>query len=588
MLLESRGVDSSSPVEPNVVLAELQASLPQPEDPASLLAMAELHEMAGRKAGLLSKDQAVEHDYIAAVLASKVLFDLPRADSFSATAEQLGQARVVHDRALARLLKRTGGADLEIGPDWFGELDRLGLPIVVRQDPSLWNPSWFHEIKFCSDYRVRGIRSHIRNPGVGVPMFGVRNYMKNPDDQPIEGEQRFYPKIQVYPTVAVLRPPTEETHGAAVLEFHDPLRFDAVRGGSATLLLASDLSTPVAYHFATGNLAVEEQIGMFRPEHFGTRSGLHLLHPYEPGKMPIVFVHGLWSSPKAFAQSLNELRGDPLIRSKYQFWFFMYPSGDPYLHTAALLRDDLRQVRHVLDPNLQDPALDQMVVVGHSMGGLLVKLTIEDSNDRMWKLFAVRPFDEVNLSQRSRELLRKTFFFEANRSIRRVVFIATPHRGSQLGNNVIGRIGSSLIERPKDLSELHDEVMRQNDPSTFGPLFGKRLVSSIDLLGEGDATLAALDETPIAPWVVAHSIVGNIANGPLQSSTDGVVPYRSSHLESAKSEYVVPASHFLQDDPRTIAELKRILVEHSTAAGPEIELSLRKLNSKADHNSELK
>ncbi len=586
MLLESRGVDSSQPIEPNIALAELQSGMKDSEDPASLLAMAELHEMAGRKAGLLARDQAARHDYIAAVLASKVLFDPPRANSFSATAEQLGQAHVVHDRALARLLKRTGGPDLQIGPDWFGELDRIGLPIVVRQDPNLWNPSWFHEIKFCSDYRINGIRSPVHNPGLGVPMFGVRNFMKNPEAQPTEGEQRFYPKIQVYPSVAVLRPPSEDTHGAAVLEFHDPLRFDAIRGGSATLLLASDLSTPVAYHFATGNLAVEEQIGMFRPEHFGTRSGLHLVHPYETGKIPIVFVHGLWSSPKAFVQCLNELRGDPQIRSKYQFWFFMYPSGDPYLHTAALLREDLKQVRRVLDPERRDPALDQMMLVGHSMGGLLAKLAVEEGGDRMWSLISARPFDQVNLSDRSRELLRKTFYFEPSRSVRSVVFVATPHRGSQLGNNLIGRIGSSLIERPKDLSELHDEVMRHNDPSTFGPLFGKRLVSSVDGLGEGDPTLKVLDETPIAPWVEAHSIVGNIANGPLQSSTDGVVAYRSSHLENAASEYVVPASHFLQDDPRTIAELRRILLEHSSKAGPEIDLALRKIGAKNENKHE--
>jgi len=64
-----------------------------------------------------------------------------------------------------------------------------------------------------------------------------------------------------------------------------------------------------------------------------------------------------------------------------------------------------------------------------------------------------------------------------------------------------------------------------------------------------------------------HSIIGDRGKGDTPNSTDGVVPYWSSHLDGAKSELIVPGPHGSQNLPQTIAELDRILRLHLRANG---------------------
>ena len=123
-----------------------------------------------------------------------------------------------------------------------------------------------------------------------------------------------------------------------------------------------------------------------------------MLEPYDPRKVPVLMVHGLWSSLITWMEMFNDLRGDTEIRDNYQFWFYLYPTGQPFWTTAAQLRQDLAHARKVLDPNRQAVALDKMVLVGHSMGGLVAKLqTVESGND-YWNLISEEPFSELQTS----------------------------------------------------------------------------------------------------------------------------------------------------------------------------------------------
>ena len=82
----------------------------------------------------------------------------------------------------------------------------------------------------------------------------------------------------------------------------------------------------------------------------------------------------------------NDLRADPELRDRFQFWFYFYPTGDPYLATAADLRDDLeRTCGPTSTPITRTTALGNMVLVGHSMGGLISKLLTVDSGDDFWR-----------------------------------------------------------------------------------------------------------------------------------------------------------------------------------------------------------
>ena len=124
-------------------------------------------------------------------------------------------------------------------------------------------------------------------------------------------------------------------------------------------------------------------------------TGLSLLRPYTRGKIPVVFIHGLWSNPWSWDRMIAELEADPSLADRYQSWTFGYSTGDPIPYSASLLRRDLQEVRRKFDPDDSDAAFNRMVLVGHSMGGLLTKMMVQDSGTRLWRLISDRPIDDA-------------------------------------------------------------------------------------------------------------------------------------------------------------------------------------------------
>ena len=267
-------------------------------------------------------------------------------------------------------------------------------------------------------------------------------------------------------------------------------------------------------------------------------------------------VHGLWSSPMAWARVVDELRGDPELRARYQFWMYMYPTGNPFLLSAADFRTALGDVRQVVDPEGTDRAFDQMVLVGHSMGGLVSKLLITDSGDAIWRVYSEQPFDRLAVGPAHRALLRRVMFFRPmpcsggwSSSPRRTAvrsWAATSSGGS----------GTGSIQLPSPLHETYLAMIEANGPEFFTAGFREGLPSSIDELAPDNPLLTAMASLPVAPGVVCHSVIGKWGPGPLESSSDGIVPYTSSHTDLAVSEFVVRKLHECQDDPRTIRELR--------------------------------
>ena len=124
-------------------------------------------------------------------------------------------------------------------------------------------------------------------------------------------------------------------------------------------------------------------------------SGLSLVRPYVRGKIPVVFVHGLWATPASWRPMIEALAADPAIDDRFQFWTFGYSTGNPIPYSAYLLRRDLDEARRRLDPDKTDAAFDRMVLVGHSMGGLLCKMIAVDPGDRLWRAVSDRPVGEL-------------------------------------------------------------------------------------------------------------------------------------------------------------------------------------------------
>jgi pimeloyl-ACP methyl ester carboxylesterase len=302
-----------------------------------------------------------------------------------------------------------------------------------------------------------------------------------------------------------------------------------------------DLETPLDATRATGARFGAGLVNLVRPGHFSGRPRVVFLELFDPDKRPLVLVHGLLSTPRMWAPLVKALLADAQIRNQYQLWFFYYPTGQPVPLSALQLREALDDAVRTHQPR------KPMVLVGHSMGGILSRaqvsrLTVEEA--------ATLVPDVANLPETS--LVHRALVFEPRADVERVVFMFTPHRGSRLASGGLGAWGIRLIRLPDTLIREIADVFDQITEAAGG-----ELPTSIHGLSPDSAFLKALDGSKAT--VPTHSIIGNRGRGPLATSSDGVVPYRSAHLPSAESEVVVPTGHGGFAHPLAVAELRRIL-----------------------------
>jgi pimeloyl-ACP methyl ester carboxylesterase len=540
-------------------------------DPNLLLARGEASYHAGIGSRRESKTLDARYQIDAIADSTSAILGLESDLTSRGRDSRIESARVLNDAAQEEFLRVTSGRRVRLDDAWRASLAERGIRLTIVQNGEFLTPESFDEFKFVDDFAIKNLDREFKTPGVGVPLMAIRKF----DLRKLEGRQgveKFLMPRQVYPMTALLKldpPSTGEDYGLR-LELHDPLVERRVERNGRLEPLASDLTTPLVYHFARSPLPILQEIGLLDPQWLEKLAGLYMLHPYEPGKIPVVLVHGLRSSPAAWMKVINDLRGDPNLRDRYQFWLFMYPTGTPFPASASKLRQGLDELRQVIDPNFDDNALDRTVLVGHSMGGLISKMLIESSGDEVWKLVGRRPFEELQATPEHKEMLRRTFFFEPHPSVSRVVFIATPHRGSELGDQFIGRMTDRLIRLPLSLRMMYKTLLAQNGPDFFTSETRKRgLPSSIDELRTDNPLLMTLARLPRKPGVPVHSIIGQKdPNVPIDQSSDGVVAYVSSHLDWSASERVVPGDHGCQDTPETIAELRRILYLHLGKSPP--------------------
>jgi hypothetical protein len=289
--------------------------------------------------------------------------------------------------------------------------------------------------------------------------------------------------------------------------------------------------------------------------------------PYRPGLIPVVFVHGTESSVIRWAEMYNRLLADPEIRRRYQFWFFQYESGKPIALSALRLREALATAVARLDPEGKDPALRQMILIGHSQGGLLVKMQVVSTGDRLWNAVSRKPLEELQLSDETRVLFRRGLFVEPLPTVSRVIFICTPQRGSFVaGSNIIANLVRRLVTPPSALAGVAADLARNPDVARAG-----FVPTAVDNMSPENPFILGLQAIPVVPSVKVNSIIAVEGDGPVEQGDDGVVKYSAAHIEPVESELVVRSSHSTQGNPHTIEEVRRILRLHvgpKTGPGP--------------------
>ena len=339
------------------------------------------------------------------------------------------------------------------------------------------------------------------------------------------------------------------------------LKTDTTTITGQTRPLAADYSSSVAAMMSTQSsiLGIRAAINH---EKYKNKEGLFAFGPYDPEKIPVIFIHGLISQPSTWARTTNHLLGDKTIRENYQIYYYFYSTGVTPALSGANLRKTLNKFYKSHDREAHDQ-LNRTVLVGHSMGGILSSIQSREFSQELWNSI----FKNHNLNdpsdKKSIQEYRNLFDPPILKPIERTIFVSTPHLGSELADGWIGRIGMALITLPQNILSL--QLDATVDSMTE---LGRSLVNSdgapnsISRLKANNPTLKLLNDQPISPRVTYHSIIGDRGKNDTPESSDGVVPYWSSHLDGATSEKIVPTHHEAQLHPETNQEISRILHLH--------------------------
>ncbi|MFC7335915.1 hypothetical protein ACFQY0_01895 [Haloferula chungangensis] len=393
------------------------------------------------------------------------------------------------------------------------------------------------------------------DPGIGIPMVGWDAYHSE--------------KMERYP----FAPPTGlPLNLTTILDFdQEPPTWRVVYPGKAETLsvngqaqaLAIDWSAPSALYWQMSDLDDLDLAKVILPGRFTKQTDLYAAAPYDPTKIPVIFVHGLYSSPGTYKVMFNELMGEPWFRDNYQAWFFSYPTGTSWVYNAAFFRDHLRRATEMAKEKGGMKTWNEMVLVGHSMGGVLSHASLIDPGHRFYDTRFDAPIDELKVSKETRRAIRWTTLYEPVTEPSRVVFMAAPHRGSPSANRFFSRFISNIIRLPKTMTiDLVDVTMSELGAVVKGGADALPEKTSIGTLAPNFDGYQALNDSPIRSDIEIHSIIGDRGRGDSPESSDGIVPYWSSHFKDSRSELIVPYGHSLTRKPETIAEVKRILQLH--------------------------
>jgi pimeloyl-ACP methyl ester carboxylesterase len=478
---------------------------------------------------------ALGHDLLAAKISYGVLERHPKNES----------ARSIYNFAVARVVQDVDRADLEpwrhpvtVVTDQSSYTLVSPKPVDAEHDPSRYDLFPTDKLKIGGKF----FQTYSTVSGVGAPIVVVGR------TESLHFRKQYKLRRVYAPITAIVRFSGRQAH----LEFIDPLNTERITLNKQVFPLAADFDAPTAFLIARER---PERLGLSRvmnPGAYADTAMLCRLQQYDPARTPVIFVHGLQETGASWAPMIDSLRNDAVIREHYQFWFFSYPSGYPYPYAAALFRQDLDGIGRAF------PNHKRIVLIGHSMGGLICRLMITDAGDKIWREFFATPPAKTPLASDTRKLLEEALVFNHRPDVQRVIFISTPHRGSKLAAGWIGRIGAALVRTPRLFTSMYaaTKPLLIADPAAR-PL--NRMPNSVDTLEPNDRFVEAVNKLPITPGIPYHSIMGDRGRGDTPNSSDGVVPYWSSHLAGAQSELIVNSDHGAQYNPQTIREVERIL-----------------------------
>lgn len=342
----------------------------------------------------------------------------------------------------------------------------------------------------------------------------------------------------------------------------DPYRTENVDIAGKSYPLAANFSAPYGLWLAENNLGAAAYLSLIDREERLTMPHLYMLEPYNPNKKVIVLVHGLASSPEAWIALTNDIMGDSILREHYQVWQVFYSTNMPILESRFQIYALLKQAFGGLNPN--DPADKDAVLIGHSMGGIISRLLVSNADISQSALSMMSPYQQAKLKKHP--IVSERLKIQPITNFDRAVFMSSPNRGTDFADLWFTRAARKIIKLPGAfLGAVTDTITNQD-------IDAKDILTRIDkgLIQNGPSDLShkskfmALTEDINPPkGFVFHSIIGNKTNSKDPDvMTDGIVPYKSAHLDGATSEVIIKGGHSIQETPEAVLELRRILRQH--------------------------
>ena len=482
------------------------------------------------------------------------------------------RAEQTYEKALTDLLRSWSRRELprnwEATSVFRGKTGAFALSVQAPPGhPREVSPQVLDRLRIAADVRAETNGPRALEEGLGVPVVG--EVMHSPE---LAAKHPMMPLNGGHLTLtAVLEfdpPPADATTPRGCrLHLYNPLQQPQAVVAGRSAHLAADYTAAKSLALNDGFLKRFSLLGLLFPEKTIENSQLYRLELHDPKRIPVVFVHGLMSDPHIWYHCINAIYRDPVLRTRYQPWYFLYPTGLAVPATSQRLRESLQAARRQLDPEGDDPGLDRMVLVGHSMGGLLSRMQVISSNEDFYQAYFTRSPNDLNLSQAARARLQGNLHFQAQPYVKRLIFITVPHRGSEMADRGLVYRLSTLIRLPVDSMLLARELLAGNLDALSPQIrdWGAYAFLSLGTLSPKHPYLKALNAKPIP--VPHHSIIGRVGRAPLEESSDRVVPYRSAHLDSG-SELVVPYWHGCVEKPEVVDEVLRRLHQHLRENAP--------------------
>ncbi|MDD5141767.1 MAG: alpha/beta fold hydrolase [Verrucomicrobiales bacterium] len=556
-VLNRYGLDEAFQKNPDATLAKLQAIACADDRRDLLFALSELNYLNADRQGRSVKPgvpRLARNSYFASAIyaylyllgegkdARPNLFDLRIRTAGDLYNRGLAQGLMVNTNALVELAsgpRQTPPGVVEV------QFTQPGFP---------WDMNMIKAFYSADEYVVRGLSTRNRDSGLGAPLIAVTGKFG-----------KFKESVRA-PVTVFLRVSGDARDWSAgkltaTLELYSTFDAAHVDVNGKQVPLQTDTTAPIAQGLNNSPIW-KLGIAQFFSAELQNKTGTRRMEPYTPGQIPVVFVHGTASSPVWWAEMWNTLNADPVLRSRYQFWMFNYASGKPITMSAGILRNDLMNLVKTLDPEGKDAALRHMVVIGHSQGGLLAKLTATDTGDKLWQLVSKTNIDALDIDVPTRDLLRSNFFFKPLPCVSRVIFIATPHRGSYQNTSFVQNLLNRFMSFPSDLVEASASLMKLNDTLNLPPSLRKGVPSSLNGMATDNPFMLTLADIPVAPDIKANSIIAIKGDDQPPNGADGVVQYTSAHVDYTESEFIVRSGHSCQMNPLTIEEVRRILLEN--------------------------